>query len=123
MNILKAFLLTTGIIVIGCAATCAQTKPVDTWADFEAARVKIDSLDAQMIKIIGQREEIVREIGIYKAKNHIAPLQPERFQQVVDKAREAGKKVGLSAELIEKLMNAIHDESLKLEEPAAMHNE
>ena len=123
MHTLRTLLIATTITLISYTATHAQAKPINTKADFDAGRAKIDSLDAQMIKTIGEREQIVREIGIYKAKNHIAPLQPARFQQVVDKAKEAGKKMGLSAEFIEKLMNAIHDESLKLEEPAAMHNE
>jgi chorismate mutase len=102
----------------------AQSKPINTKAEFDAARAKIDSLDSQMIKTIGERERIVREIGAYKAKNHIAPLQAARFKQVVDRAKEAGKKEGLSPEFIEELMNAIHTESLKLEsEPAVMHNE
>ena len=121
-NTIKTLILTAAITLI-TYATQAQTKPINTKADFDAGRAKIDSLDAQMLKTIGERERVVREIGIYKAKNHIAPLQPARFQQVVEKAKEAGKKEGLSAEFIEKLMNAIHEESLKLEEPAAMHNE
>jgi len=121
-NTIKTLILTAAITLI-TYATQAQVKPINTKADFDAGRAKIDSLDAQMLKTIGERERVVREIGIYKAKNHIAPLQPARFQQVVEKAKEAGKKEGLSAEFIEKLMNAIHEESLKLEEPAAMHNE
>jgi len=123
MNILKTIFSITAITFITYATAHAQVKPINTKADFDAGRAKIDSLDAQMLKTIGERERVVREIGIYKAKNHIAPLQPARFQQVVEKAKEAGKKEGLSAEFIEKLMNAIHEESLKLEEPAAMHNE
>jgi len=121
-NTIKTLILTAAVSLIAYS-THAQTKAVNTKADFDAGRAKIDSLDAQMLKTIGERERVVREIGIYKAKNHIAPLQPARFQQVVEKAKEAGKKEGLSPEFIEKLMNAIHEESLKLEEPAGVHNE
>jgi len=123
MNTLKSILLIGVTSLITIATAHAQTKPINTEADFDAARVKIDSLDKQMIKTIGERQRIVREIGVYKAKNHIAPLQPARFKQVVDKAKEIGKAEGLSPELIEEILNAIHTESLKLEEPAPMHNE
>jgi chorismate mutase len=123
MNTLKSIVLTIAFATITVATTHAQTKPINTQADFNAARAKIDSLDNQMIKTIGERQKIVREIGVYKAKNHIPPLQAGRFKQVVDKAKENGKKEGLSPEFIEELMNAIHTESLKLEDPAAMHNE
>lgn len=121
-NTIKTLILTAAITII-TYTTQAQVKPINTKTDFDAGRAKIDSLDAQMLKTIGERERVVREIGVYKAKNHIAPLQPARFQQVVEKAKEAGKKEGLSAEFIEKLMNAIHEESLKLEEPGGVHNE
>ncbi len=109
------FILTTG---------SAQTKPVNTQADFDAARIKIDSLDNQLIKLLGERERIAQAIGVYKAKNNIAPLQEARFKQVLDKAKANGKKEGLSGEFIEELMNAIHKESLKLEnDPGVVHNE
>jgi len=124
MKNLKVFLLITGVTLLSYSAAHAQSKPINTKAEFDAARAKIDSLDSQMIKTIGERQKIVREIGTYKAKNHIAPLQAARFKQVVDKAKEAGKKEGLSPEFIEELMNAIHTESLKLEsDPAVTHNE
>ena len=122
MNINQSIFL-AAFCLISLRTVNAQTRSINTKADFDAARTKIDSLDKQMIKTIGERQRIVREIGVYKAKNHIAPLQPARFKQVVDKAKENGKAEGLSPELIETLMNAIHTESLKLEEPAAVHNE
>ena len=68
-----------------------------------------------MIELIGRREKIVREIGIYKAKHDIAPLQVNRFQEVLDRSIAAGKKQELSPEFIIGLMNLIHAESLRLE--------
>lgn len=80
------------------------------------SRQKIDSLDKILIQVLGERERVVKEIGIYKAKNNIPPLQSSRFKQVLDKGIEAGKKEGLSAEFITELLNAIHKESLRIEE-------
>jgi chorismate mutase len=79
-------------------------------------RKKIDALDKKLIEIIGERERVVKEIGIYKAKNNIAPLQAARFDQVLEKGVEAGKKEGLSEEFITELLNAIHKESLRIED-------
>lgn len=93
----------------------AQTPQISTPADFNRARLSIDSLDKQLIKLIGERERVVKAIGLYKAKNNIPPLQAARFQQVLDKAKKAGESEGLSAEFVEDLMNAIHKESLKIE--------
>ena len=95
----------------------AQSNPPKT-ADntLEINRRKIDSLDKKLIEVIGERERAVKDIGIYKAKNNIPSLQAARFQQVVDKGIEAGKKENLSPEFITELLNAIHKESLRIED-------
>ena len=95
------------------AQSTATTTPDKTLA---FSRQKIDSLDKILIKVFGERERVVKEIGIYKAKNNIPSLQASRFKQVLDKGIEAGKKEGLSAEFITQLLNAIHKESLRIEE-------
>jgi|GEM_PF-2212682 len=82
----------------------------------EINRGKIDILDKKLIEILGERERVVKEIGILKAKNNIPALQLARFQQVVAKNIEEGKKYGLSATLVTEVMNAIHKESLRIEE-------
>ncbi|AMP99304.1 hypothetical protein AY601_2410 [Pedobacter cryoconitis] len=79
-------------------------------------RKKIDSLDKQLMRLIGEREIAVREIGIYKAKNNIPPLQAGRFRQVLEKSIIAGEKEGLSANFVTEMMNAIHKESLRIED-------
>ncbi len=79
-------------------------------------RIKIDSIDKKLIALLGERERVVKEIGIYKAKNNIPALQADRFKQVLEKTVEAGKQEGLSATFITELMNAIHKESLRIEE-------
>lgn len=85
-------------------------------------RKKIDSLDKKLMELIGERERAVREIGVYKAKNNIAPLQADRFKQVLEKSIESGKKEGLSAVFVTEMMNAIHKESLRMEEEIKASN-
>ncbi len=79
-------------------------------------RRKIDSLDKKLLEVLGERERVVRGIGVYKAKNHIPSLQPARFQQVLQKGIEEGKKQGLSETFVTELLNAIHKESLRIED-------
>jgi len=95
----------------------AQTNSKENTGNvMEIQRAKIDSLDKKLIEILGARQRAVKEIGIYKAKNNIPPLQATRFQEVVRKSIEAGQKEGLSAEFITRILNAIHEESLRIEE-------
>ena len=82
----------------------------------QSRRSEIDSLDKKLFEVLGARERVVKEIGVYKAKNNIPSLQAARFQQVLDKGIEAGKKEGLSAEFVTELLNAIHKESLRMED-------
>jgi|GEM_PF-464420 len=114
-NVLPAII----ICLLYCNIARAQSQPnillINTAQDLNNGRIKIDSLDDQLIKILGERERIVKAIGIYKAKNHIPPLQAARFKQVVDKGIAAGSKEGLSSEFITELLNAIHKESLRIE--------
>lgn len=95
-------------------AQSGQAKAADS--TLEKARQKIDSLDQKLIELLGARERVVKEIGIYKAKNNIPSLQAARFQQVIDKAIDAGKKQDLSPGFITELLNAIHKESLRIED-------
>ncbi|GAA4301356.1 chorismate mutase [Compostibacter hankyongensis] len=81
----------------------------------ESSRMQIDSVDHALIQLIGRREDIVRAIGRYKAEKHIAPLQKARFNEVLEQSIAEGKKAGLSPEFIKTLMNAIHEESLRIE--------
>lgn len=97
---------------ISSKAQSSSQKPLTT---LEINRIKIDSLDSSVIETIGLREKLVKEIGLYKAKNHIPPLQAARFQDVLKKSIAAGKQQQLSEEFVTELMNAIHKESLRIE--------
>jgi chorismate mutase len=115
---MKIFLLLT-IILLTCGFCRAQSS---TGKNVLAeGRKKIDSLDKALLQTLGERERVVKDIGIYKAKNHIAPLQAARFKEVLDKSIEAGKKEGLSAQFITDLMNAIHEESLRIERDSTLN--
>src|SRR5215216_2120878 len=112
-----------GILLRGAGVAYSQSAPVPAVdAALKVQRQKIDSLDNQLLKIIGLREQIVKEVGIYKAKNNVPALQAARFQQILEKNIALGKQMGLSAEFVTELMNAIHKEGLRIEEEVKAHN-
>ncbi|OKS89209.1 chorismate mutase [Mucilaginibacter polytrichastri] len=114
MKIKHIALTVLAILGLGFCRSYAQTTAPDNTLAIN--RQKIDSLDKMLIQVLGERERVVKEIGIYKAKNNIPSLQAARFQQVLNKGIEAGKKEGLSAEFVTDLLNAIHKESLRIED-------
>lgn len=115
-RVLGVFLVT----LFNYSLVSAQTTPMkatkSTDQTLQVSRKKIDSLDKALIALVGERERVVKEIGVYKAKNNIPSLQADRFKQVLEKSVEAGKKEGLSETFITELMNAIHKESLRIED-------
>ena len=83
--------------------------------DLQSLREEIDQLDDQLWEVIGKRVDVVREIGEWKHAHGEQILQPERYQQVVDRCLLQGKQYGLSETLIREVMEALHKESVRIE--------
>jgi chorismate mutase len=79
----------------------------------EALRSEIDKLDEELIDILARRMNVVQEIGQYKKANKITILQLKRWNQIIDERIEAGIKMGLSREFIEKLLHSVHEEGIQ----------
>ena len=76
-------------------------------------RAEIDELDEQILTSIMARMDVSRRIGTWKKAHGMAPLQPERFQQVLENLKVKGER--MNGEWIEKVWNAIHEESLHMQ--------
>jgi chorismate mutase len=118
----QAVLCVICCVAINFAASAQSKSAAVINQELSASRKKIDSLDKLLISVLGSRQRIVQEIGVYKKKNNVPPLQPARFKKVVDRAVAAGSKEGLSTEFITELMNAIHKESLRMESDTTIKN-
>jgi chorismate mutase len=75
-------------------------------------RTQIDLYDDQLLDLMEQRMKVAETIGRCKKENNITILQTSRWDQIIRKAIEKGDKKGLSAEFIDKLFKAIHQESI-----------
>lgn len=78
----------------------------------EVLRTDIDELDEELLRILGKRMALVKEIGLNKKKFNITPLQVERWKEILDTRTKIGSEINLSTSFINKLFNAIHNESL-----------
>ena len=81
----------------------------------EQFRDQIDSVDSQLVELLAQRMQIVREIGKYKSGNNITILQLRRWEQIIKRVSESGKKLGLSESFVKKLLENIHNESIQIQ--------
>lgn len=78
-------------------------------------RAQIDKIDEELIDKLSVRMGIADEIGVYKKENNVTILQLERWKRILQNVKNQGSYLGLSNEFIEKLYNAIHDESIRIQ--------
>lgn len=83
--------------------------------DLQSLRTEIDQLDEQLWEIIGQRAELVRQIGEWKRQHGEQVVQPERWQQVLQHCQALAERYGLSETVVHEVMEAIHKESVRIE--------
>ena len=79
-------------------------------------RTQIDTLDKQIIDLLGQRMTAARAIGIYKMNHKMEVVQSTRFEEVLLNAIKRGNQRHLSEEFIRALYNDIHKESVYQQE-------
>lgn len=75
-------------------------------------RKQIDYFDDEMMKIFEKRMKISEVIGENKKKSNITILQPQRWNEILDKRIKMGTRMGLSQEFVTKIFRAIHQESI-----------
>ncbi|MFN8240799.1 MAG: chorismate mutase [Bacteroidales bacterium] len=84
-------------------------KLIDVLGDL---RQQIDVFDDSLIDLLEKRMQIAEKIGQFKKENNITVLQSRRWDEIIRKSIEKGESKGLSAELIDAVFKAIHQESI-----------
>ena len=75
-------------------------------------RQQIDVYDEHLLDLMEQRMKVAETIGRYKKENNITILQSTRWDEIIKKVSAKGQAKGLSAELIDTIFKAIHQESI-----------
>jgi len=75
-------------------------------------RQQIDIYDDHLLDLLEQRMKVAETIGRYKKENNITILQTTRWDEIINKVIERGEAKGLSAEVIDSIFKAIHQESI-----------
>ena len=83
--------------------------------DLASLREEIDQLDERLWEIIGQRADVVRQIGEWKRLHGEQVVQPERWQEVLQHCQSVANQYGLSETVVQEVMEAIHNESVRIE--------
>lgn len=94
----------------------ATSDDPDYLLKIENFRQQIDEFDEEIIHLIAQRMQMVREIGYVKKDKNIAIFQPERWRALADACRRRADKNELSREFIGLFLEAIHQEGINQQE-------
>jgi len=78
-------------------------------------REQINQVDDELMLLLGQRMKIAAQIGSYKKNNNVTILQTNRWNEILERAFAKGDKLALSREFITKYLDAVHMESINLQ--------
>ena len=85
---------------------------VDRNNELAGLRSQIDSLDTILIETLAKRMQVSREIGDYKHKHNMPIVQTGRYNDVIQNRLELAEQLGLSEQLVKKIYELIHEESV-----------
>lgn len=83
--------------------------------NIQKLRKNIDQLDQTLVTLLAKRKGLVIEVGNLKKDANLPPLDPARWQQVLDTRTAWGSEVDLDPHFVQDIFNRIHDYSLQIE--------
>ena len=85
-------------------------------------RSSIDDIDASLVRLLGERFKITKQVGLYKARVGLPAADPEREAAQIVRLREVAASVGLDPSFSEKLLRLVFAE-VRREHELARSNE
>lgn len=76
-------------------------------------RQQIDDCDHELLAVLARRMSISREIGRFKKANNLRVVQPARYQDVMNARVDEGNRLGLDPDFTQRIMQAIHEDSVR----------
>lgn len=79
-------------------------------------RRRLDELDDQIARLLGERFEICREIARYKNAHEVPMMQPERVAEVRSRYLTRAREVGLPRDFTEELFELLIAATCRMED-------
>lgn len=76
-------------------------------------RRSIDELDNELLAILAKRMRISKEIGTYKKEHNMPVLQAARYDEIFASRINQAVQMGMGDEFMKKVLEAIHEESIR----------
>ncbi len=85
----------------------------NTTESLTALRQQIDRIDNDLLELLGKRMRVAREIGSYKKEHNMPVIQSTRYNDLMRSRVCDGEQLGMSADFIRTVLQAIHEESVR----------
>jgi len=85
-------------------------------AGLEPFRRRLDEIDEQIAKLLGERLDICRDVAVYKSEHEIPMMQPDRVKIVRERYLARGAEVGLPQEFTSQLFELLIATTCRLED-------
>jgi isochorismate pyruvate lyase len=82
--------------------------------NIDEVRNNINNIDEQIVKLIAQRGEFVKQAAKFK-KDSDAVKAPKRVEEVINKVKDLAKSTGANEEVVENVYRAMIDSFIKTE--------
>jgi chorismate mutase len=82
----------------------------------EPFRRRLDEIDEQIAKLLGERLDICRDVAVYKSEHEIPMMQPDRVKIVRERYLDRGAAVGLPQEFTSQLFELLIATTCRLED-------
>ena len=89
-----------------------EPEPPDT---LKLLRQQIDAIDAQLIRLLGERLDVARRIADVKAENNMPVFQPKRWEEVLQRKMQIAAEAGINPQFIKSIYEKIHSESIRVQ--------
>ncbi len=85
-------------------------------SELDEFRQKIDLVDTQIIELLADRFQMIKQVGEYKREHNLAVYQPNRWHNVMESRISAGVKKNMTEKFMKSFLFAVHEESVKTQE-------
>lgn len=85
-------------------------------AGLEPFRRRLDAIDDEIAKLLGERLQICREVAVYKSEHEIPMMQPQRVRAVRERYLARGAEHDLPPEFSSDLFDLLIATTCRLED-------
>lgn len=99
----------------GILSRLSPRRCCDARGSLDIYREEIDRIDDEIVSLLARRMDVADRIGRLKQREGMPVVQPSRYNALMARRAEEGRRLGLSPDFLRKVFGAIHEESVRVQ--------